>query len=158
MRLVLACLGAVFLAGASLGYAKQEKSQEKPKDNPPPSADTAKTAGAEKKNPVAPTPEGLAGAKKMYGYDCAMCHGASGDGKGDLAGSMSLTLKDWRDPGALSGISDGEIYEIITKGKGKMVGEGDRLAADKVWHMVNYVRVLAKKESAAKSPDAPPKQ
>src|SRR5258708_35370150 len=118
MRLVLACLGAVFLAGASLGYAKQEKSQEKPKDNPPPSADTAKTAGAEKKNPVAPTPEGLAGAKKIYGYDCAMCHGASGDGKGDLAGSMSLTLKDWLHPGALSGDSIGELTELCTHGNG----------------------------------------
>jgi mono/diheme cytochrome c family protein len=158
MRAALACFGAVFLVGASLGSTNQEKSQEKPKDNPPPAVDAAKPAGAEKKNPVAPTPEGLAGAKKMYGYDCAMCHGANGEGKGDLVASMNLTMKDWRDPGALSGISDAEIYEIIVKGKGKMVGEGDRLPADKVWHMVNYVRALAKKESAAKAPDAPPKQ
>lgn len=158
MRAVLPCFGAVFLVGASLGLTNQEKPQEKPKENPPPAADTAKPAGAEKKNPVAPTPEGLAGAKKMFGYDCAMCHGTSGDGKGDLAASMSLALKDWRDPAALSGISDGEMFDLITKGKGKMVGEGDRLPADKVWNMVHYVRALAKKESSAKAPDAPPKQ
>lgn len=158
MRHVLACFSIVFLAGVSLGFAKQEKSQEKPKDNPPPATEAAKPAteavkpaSMEKKNPVAPTPEGLASAKKMYGYDCAMCHGASGDGKGDLVGSMSLTMKDWRDPGALNGISDSEIYEIITKGKGKMTGEGDRLPANQVWNMVNYVRSLAKKESAAKA-------
>src|SRR5215813_6394594 len=164
MRRALACLGGIFLAGSSLGFAKQEKSQEKPKDNPASAVETAKpdatkvdatkSPSAEKKNPVAPTPEGLAGAKKMFGYDCAMCHGASGDGKGDLVASMSLTMKDWRDPAALNGISDGEIYEIITKGKGKMVGEGDRMPADKVWNMVNYVRSLAKKESAAKAPDS----
>src|SRR5580765_4619089 len=34
-------------------------------------------------NPVKPTQESLARAKKTYGYDCALCHGASGDGKGD---------------------------------------------------------------------------
>jgi mono/diheme cytochrome c family protein len=156
MRPVLACFGAIFLVGASLVFANQEKPQDNPKDNAPPPADAAKPAATDKKNPVPPTPEGLAGAKKMYGYDCAMCHGASGDGKGDLVASMNLTMKDWRDPAALSGMSDAAIYEIITKGKGKMVGEGDRLAADKVWNMVNYVRALAKKE--AKASDSAPKQ
>lgn len=157
MRHVLACFGAVFLAGVSLGFAKQEKSQEKPKDNPPPATEAvAKPVSMEKKNPVAPTPEGLASAKKMYGYDCAMCHGASGDGKGDLVESMSLTMKDWREPASLNGISDTEIYEIITKGKGKMTGEGDRLPANQVWNMVNYVRSLAKKESAAKASNPAP--
>ena len=151
MRHVLACFGAVFLAGVSLGFAKQEKSQEKSNDGASPAADVAKPADVGKKNPVAATPEGLASAKKMYGYDCAMCHGANGDGKGDLVASMSLTMKDWREPASLNGISDSEIYEIITKGKGKMTGEGDRLPANQVWNMVNYVRSLAKKESAAKA-------
>ena len=35
-------------------------------------------------NPVHPTPESQARAKTIYGYDCAMCHGVNGDGKGDL--------------------------------------------------------------------------
>jgi len=37
-----------------------------------------------------PTPDGLAQAKKLYGYHCAMCHGNNGDGKGDLAEQMKL--------------------------------------------------------------------
>jgi hypothetical protein len=72
--------------------------------------------------------------------------------------SMKLTMKDWRDPAALNGIRDGEMFDIITKGKGKMTGEGDRLPPDKVWGMVNYVRSLAKKGGAAPSADAAPKQ
>jgi len=87
-----------------------------------------------------------------------MCHGAAGDGKGDMVESMKLTMKDWRDPQSLSAMKDGELYEIITKGKGKMTGEGDRLPPDKVWNMVNYVRALAKKGGATAAADAAPKQ
>ena len=95
------------------------------------------------------TPEGLAAIKKIYGYDCAMCHGATGDGKGDVAASMNLTLKSWRDSTVISGISDGDMFDMILKGKGKMVGEGDRLTPEKTWTMVHYVRSLAKKDGGA---------
>jgi len=166
MRSAFACLSVLFLAVVCFGFGKQEPTQEKPKDNPAPAADAAKPAagnaakpaGADRKNPVTATPEVLASAKKMFGYDCAMCHGATGDGKGDMVESMKLTMKDWRDPGTLSGISDGEMFEIITKGKGKMTGEGDRLPPDKVWGMVNYVRSLAKKGNASATVAAAPKQ
>lgn len=78
-----------------------------------------------------------------------MCHDASGDGKGDLVASMGLKLKDWRESSAFAEMSDAELFEIIAKGKGKMVGEGDRASSDMVWKLVNYVRSLAKKETAA---------
>jgi len=155
MRHGLVCLGLVVFAGLSVPIKHQQ--QDKPKDNAaaaeaakPAATETAATAaGAERKNPVKPTPEGLATAKKLYGYDCAMCHGAGGDGKGDVAASMNLTLKDWRDPAVLSALSDAQMYDIISKGKDKMVGEGDRLTPEKTWGMVNYVRTLSKKEAAA---------
>ena len=35
-------------------------------------------------NPVKPTAESLAQGKKYYGYDCAMCHGQNGNGKGEV--------------------------------------------------------------------------
>ena len=97
-------------------------------------------------NPVKPTPEALAKSKKMYGYDCAMCHGASGDGKGDVAVESKFTMKDWTDPTALKDMTDGEIFYIIQKGKGdNMPGEGERLKPDEVWTMVTVVRSFAKK-------------
>src|SRR2546427_1172213 len=67
-------------------------------------------------NPVKPTPESQARAKKMYGYDCAMCHGANGNGKGDVVADMKLTLKDYTDPAALKDLSDGELFYIIKNG------------------------------------------
>jgi mono/diheme cytochrome c family protein len=134
----------------------QEKAQEKPAETPvaattaPPATTPAAspaTAPVKKENPVKSSPEVLAAAKKVFGYDCAMCHGESGNGKGDLVESMSLKMKDWHDPAVLSGISDGDIYDLIVKGKDKMVGEGDRLAPAKVWGLVHYVRTFAKKSS-----------
>ena len=133
----------------------QEKAQEKPAETPvaattPPATTPAASpppAPVKKENPVKSSPEVLAAAKKVFGYDCAMCHGESGNGKGDLVESMSLKMKDWHDPAALTGLSDGDIYDLIVKGKDKMVGEGDRLAPAKVWGLVHYVRTFAKKSS-----------
>ncbi len=96
-------------------------------------------------NPVKPTAESQAKAKKMYGYDCAMCHGDTGNGKGDLVADMKLVLKDYTDPAALKDLSDGEMFYIIKGGKGQMSGEGDRAKPDDIWNLVTYVRSLAKK-------------
>jgi mono/diheme cytochrome c family protein len=134
----------------------QEKGQEKPAGTPvaattPPAATAAGStaaAPAKKENPVKSSPEVLTAAKKVFGYDCAMCHGESGDGKGELVESMSLKMKDWHDPAVLTGMSDSEIYDLIVKGKDKMVGEGDRLTPTKVWGLVHYVRTFAKKSSS----------
>ena len=97
-----------------------------------------------KTNPVKPTPEGLAHAKKVYGYDCAICHGVNGDGKGDIASSMKTPLKDFADP-SVQAMSDGELFYIIQKGKGEMPPEGDRGKPDDLWNIVSYVRTFAKK-------------
>lgn len=103
----------------------------------------------EKKNPVAPTPESLAEARKFYGYNCAMCHGKEGDGKGDLAQDMKLELHDWRDPSSIEKMTDGELFWIISNGKGKMPGDGDRDKEKMRWNYVNLIRSFAKKDAAA---------
>jgi mono/diheme cytochrome c family protein len=104
---------------------------------PIPAADAAKV------NPVKPTPASLAKARKMYGYDCAMCHGANGNGKGDASAGMKL--KDYTDPAALRDLTDGEIFYIIQNGRGQMPGESDRQSAEEAWNMVILVRSFSKK-------------
>ena len=96
-------------------------------------------------NPVKPTAESQAHAKKMYGYDCAMCHGANGNGKGELVADMKLTLKNYTDSAALKDLSDGELFYIIKNGKGQMSGEGDREKTEDLWNMVILVRSFARK-------------
>lgn len=100
---------------------------------------------ASQTNPVHPTAEGLSLARKMYGYDCAMCHGKTGAGDGDMASQLKTKLKDYHDPASLKGMSDGELFYIIQKGKGEMPGEGDRQNAQQIWNMVSLVQSFGKK-------------
>jgi mono/diheme cytochrome c family protein len=151
MRKVFLVLSAVFVAGLGMARAKQSTTQETAKD-PQTATDDYKISQADldRKNPVKPTPEGLAAARKVYGYDCAMCHGSKGDGKGDIVDSMKLTMHNWHDPASLEGKTDGEIFFIISKGKGKMMGEGDRVPETMRWNMVNLVRSYSKKDAGEK--------
>ncbi len=106
---------------------------------------TAVVGMAGQGNPVKPTAESQAKAKKTYSFDCALCHGDNGDGKTDLAQSMQLTMTDLTDPKTLTGKSDADLFDLIRKGKDKMPPEeAARAKDDDVWNLVIYVRGLAK--------------
>jgi len=124
-------------------------SAQQPKEQPPanPKASEYKIPpdDAAKANPVKPSAESHAKGKKLYGYDCAMCHGKDGDGKGDMAADMK-NMPNFTHQDALKGRTDGELFYIIRNGKGEdMPPEGDRAKDEDVWNMVNYVRSFAKK-------------
>jgi len=141
MRRTLVVLGAFLLASFGISYPKPGSAQDKPGATEP----KMTPEDAAKKNPVPATPEGLAEVRKLFGYNCAMCHGKTGDGKGDLAADMKLELLDWREAASLEKMTDGELFWIITNGKGKMPGEGDRSKEKIRWNFVNLVRSFAKK-------------
>ena len=105
----------------------------------------ASSQDAAQANPVKPTAESLAQGKKYYGYDCAMCHGDNGDGRGEVAMDEKLKLKDYRDPASLLGMSDEQLFNIIKDGKGQMPPEGGRLKPNELWNLVNYIRSFAHK-------------
>ena len=134
MRAILGCLLLTMLW--------QEPSTETKK---PTEDKVAAGGGAKSGNPIKPTPDSLTAGKKIYGMDCEMCHGKEGGGDGDLAGDMKLKLKDFREEASLKDMSDQEIFEIIDKGKGKMMGEEGRLKAGQIWNLVNYVRAFSKR-------------
>jgi len=104
-----------------------------------------------------PTADAMTKAKKVYDLDCAMCHGATGDGKTDLAKDMQLSLQDWTDPKALAGKSDQQLFDAIRKGSGKMPPEDTaRATNDEIHNMVIYIRKFAKDQpAAAPSTDQP---
>jgi len=147
MHRTLLVLGAILLASFGIAYAEANSTQEKPASAEP----KMTPEDVSKKNPVTPTPEGLAEARKLFGYNCAMCHGKSGDGKGDLAADMKLELRDWRDASSIEKMTDGELFWIVSNGKGKMPGEGDRTAEKVRWNFVNLVRAFSKKGAGDKA-------
>lgn len=126
---------SVLLLALSVSGQQEPASPPAPKDN----------AAVPQTNPVKATPESQAHAKKVYGYDCAMCHNLNGDGKGDVAQSMKLTMKDYTDPAALKDMTDGQLYVVIKDGKGQMPEEGSRAKPDDIWNLVIYIRSMAKK-------------
>jgi len=103
-------------------------------------------------NPVKSTPESMARAKKWWVMDCEMCHGKEGNGKGDTAKEMKLTVKDFTDASTLKGRTDGELFYIIKNGHNDMPAEGPRVKTDEAWDLVNYVRSFAKKQDAEAKP------
>jgi len=141
--LLLSAVIGIAAAPVIPGRATQEPT-------PAPAAPAAPQASSTVKNPVKPTADSQAKAKKMYGFDCEMCHAANGSGKTDLAKDMSLTLKDWTDPAVLSAKSDGDLFDIIRKGVDKMPPEeAARAKDDDVWNLVIYIRGLAKNGATA---------
>jgi len=100
-------------------------------------------------NPVKSTSESLAHARKWWKLDCAMCHGKDGDGKGEVAASMKLTVADFTNPATLKERTDGELFYIIKNGHQDMPPEGDRIKPEEGWDLVNYVRSLSKPKPEA---------
>jgi cytochrome c5 len=144
-------VGAFLLAGSGVWFAQQNAAQENSDKSQSSEEYKITPEAVARVNPVKSTPEGLAEARKAFKYDCEMCHGAQGDGKGELVESMKLTMRDWRDPASLEGKTDGELFFIITKGKGKMTGEGDRQPEKLRWNLVHLVRSFAAKSPAQKT-------
>ena len=122
----------------SFSLAQETKPTPKTAYHPVPVKD------AREPNPVKPTPESIAEGKKIYGYDCAQCHGATGDGKTDVA--KELKVPDLTDPALLKDRTDGELFYTIKHGHGNMPPEGNRVTPEQLWNLVNYIRSLAKKQ------------
>jgi mono/diheme cytochrome c family protein len=129
----------------AVGFCAQAQQTKQPPATPYAIPDDA----LHQANPVKTTPESIAQGKKWYGYDCAMCHGKDGDGKGDVGADMKLKVSDFTDPTTLKERTDGELFYIIKFGKADMPPEGARVKTDDLWDLVNYVRSLAKKSPSA---------
>jgi mono/diheme cytochrome c family protein len=139
----LLSISAVVLFGTCVLYAPVLNPQE-----------TAPASG--QKNPVKPTEHSQARAKEIYKIDCAICHGDNGDGKTDLAKDMELKLGDWTDPKTLADKPDSALFNVIRNGKDKMPSEASGRAKDEeVWHLILYIRSMAKQQPAA-TPEAAP--
>ena len=134
--------GLLFLL-VPFGWTQEAKSAPKTSYSPVPVAE------ARRANPVKPTPESIERGKKIYGYDCAQCHSDSGDGKTDAGKKMKIP--DLTDTAVLKDRTDGELFYVIKNGRGEMPQEGDRVKAEELWDLVNYVRFLAKKQSPSEA-------
>jgi len=141
----------------------QEKKETAPPSNPSsaaaPSAPHPATISDEdkaRKNPVKFTEVSVSRGKKIFVTQCALCHGQTGDGKGELAADMKLNLPDLTKADTLKDRTDGELFAIIGVGKDPMPGQAGRMTDPQRWNLVNYLRSLSGKtpeKSTGKEPE-----
>ena len=105
--------------------------------------------------PLKRTPELLSQVKKLYEQNCALCHGANGDGKGPAGVALkppqrtfNLPLNQWTySKGDLN-----KVFDIITKGiPNTSMVKWDQLSEQERWALVYAVAEFA-------TPKAPPKK
>jgi len=144
MRNPTPALVVVFLFAAVYAAAQVTRSSHNTSYTPVPVADARQT------NPVKPTAESLQSGKRIYTYDCASCHGTTGDGKTEVA--KEIRLPDLSDPAALKERTDGEIFYVLKNGRGDMPAEGNRVKTEQLWDLVNYTRSLARKKTVEDNP------
>jgi len=103
------------------------------------------------KNPLTAGEETINAGKQLFNNHCAICHGEDGKSKTDVAASMKkkptdLTAKEMR------GITDGEIYWVLTNGVAKNGMPGFKTKANdkERWQMTVYVKHLMGEHAHAK--------
>ena len=77
--------------------------------------------------------------KALYESRCSMCHGMEGVAKKMAAGSNNFNDPAWKQAETADG-----VVKIIHEGKGKMKGLGDKLNAEQLKAVADYVLTLAK--------------
>lgn len=82
-------------------------------------------------------------AATVYKTKCSVCHGA--DGSGNTAVGKSMNLRDLRSADVQKQ-TDGQLTEIIAKGKNKMPGYAKSLKDSQISDLVAYIRELATKK------------
>jgi len=98
-------------------------------------------AERDRKNPVPAVPEAIESGRSLFSSQCAMCHGKNGNGRGDLAATMKLTVPDLTDARRQARRTDGEYFYILGHGHAGMPAE-KRLVDQQKWEMVLFIRTL----------------
>jgi mono/diheme cytochrome c family protein len=101
-------------------------------------------AGADLKNPTELSASSIKQGEVLYHTaDCALCHGKEGDGKTYYAKEVHMNVHDWRNAEYNKSFTDGQLYDVMAKGKDRMPAYGTRNTPNQIWLIVDYVRSLS---------------
>ena len=87
---------------------------------------------------VAPTDD----ATGLFKAKCVACHGS--DASGNTPMGKRLKIRDLRSA-EVQGQSDAQLFNIISKGKGKMTAYGKSLSQEQIHQLVAFIREQGKK-------------
>jgi len=103
------------------------------------------------KNPVEATAESIEKGKALYlakdKGNCIFCHGETGAGNEANLARLRRKPADLSNKERMSTRTDGELFWKISKGITGIMPAGEkRMSEEERWHVVNYVRTLAKEK------------
>jgi mono/diheme cytochrome c family protein len=84
---------------------------------------------------------GAVAGEADYKTKCASCHGA--DGLAATSMGRLWKIASFKDPGQMK-LTDAQMIEATTKGKGKMPAYADKLTGAQIKDVVAYIRTLQK--------------
>jgi len=93
--------------------------------------------------PVPATSDSLQRGQVLFDINCALCHGQEGKGDGPLSGFFSPKPADLTSD-RVQGLSDDELFLVITQGRGLMPSLAENLSVAERWDVINHVRSLKK--------------
>ena len=101
------------------------------------------------KNPVASSPESIARGKELYltrdKGNCIFCHGEAGSGNEANLARLRRKPADLTNKERMTAMTDGELFWKVSKGINGIMPAGERrMNEEERWHVVNYIRTLAK--------------
>ncbi len=79
--------------------------------------------------------------EERYNIYCAVCHGLAGNGDSMTKKYGMLVVADLTQPNFVN-YPDGQLYDVITNGKGLMYSYADKLSVEDRWAVVLYLRAL----------------
>jgi len=103
----------------------------------PPLAEASRLA-----NPLKPAKEDLARGKDLFGIFCVPCHGDSGRGDGAVGKKFVPAPADLRVGSPVMGLSDGQLFVVVSSGLGAMPAFRADLSPGERWQVVSFLRTL----------------
>jgi mono/diheme cytochrome c family protein len=96
---------------------------------------------AKVKSPMENNDINIKKGEEQYDIFCKLCHGATGDGSGNLFKSGLYSFQ----PSSLvndkmKAATDGEYYHVITNGWGLMGAHGNQISSDDRWKIILFIR------------------
>jgi hypothetical protein len=92
-------------------------------------------------NPFKVTPQLMARGQQRFQIYCAPCHSPLGDGNGITKSFGMAVIGNLHDP-RIVGLSDGELFYVITNGRNLMGPYASQIPVEDRWAIVAYVRAL----------------
>ena len=102
---------------------------------------------AARKNPISANAVSITRGKALFQTNCALCHGASGQGDGPAGAALNPKPTNLREMAGQH--SDGDFAWKIANGRGPMPAWKGVLQKNQIWDLVNFIQSLGDKKPVA---------